>query len=175
MQFFTKNYKLSLPFKPVFSAQRSDYQFSRLLGGWARLSLHNGEHSMFALSLKAQWEREEAPKPAGYLPVSTMDHGQKTSHEAEGNSATAAGRAEVDAEQNKKAPNSKPVIPLSVAQLVVRRGLTALASVLILAIGVAVHITVPPPDLPVHSNFTLNWTNSSTTPSAALNSTLSDM
>ncbi|XP_076025248.1 multidrug and toxin extrusion protein 1 [Genypterus blacodes] len=109
----------------------------------------------------AQLEREEAPKPAGYLSVNTQDQELKAGHEAPGNS-TSAGRA----------PTSKPGARLSVTQLILRRGLTVLASVLILAIGVAVHLAVPLPDPAVHSNVTLNWTGVST-PSAALNSTLS--
>uniref|UniRef100_A0AAQ6AE18 Multidrug and toxin extrusion protein n=1 Tax=Amphiprion ocellaris TaxID=80972 RepID=A0AAQ6AE18_AMPOC len=76
-----------------------------------------------------------------------------------------------DAEQSK---NTKPVKLLSVNQLILRRGLTLLVTVLILAVGVAFHIAFPPPEPSAQgwANVTLNFTSDSTpTPLASLNLT----
>lgn len=82
-------------------------------------------------------------------------------HSADGNNANAGG-TDGDTKQ------------LSVTQLILRRGLTLLVSVLILAIGVAFHIAfpVPEPSAQSRANFTLNWANASTpTPLAPLDLT----
>lgn len=55
-------------------------------------------------------------------------------------------------EKEKEAP------PLSTSQLIIRRGLTTLAAVLVLAAGTAVHLTVPLPEVP-YTNHTLDWEN----------------
>uniref|UniRef100_A0A673A7K0 Multidrug and toxin extrusion protein n=1 Tax=Sphaeramia orbicularis TaxID=375764 RepID=A0A673A7K0_9TELE len=112
---------------------------------------------------KAQMDGEEAPTTEGYSSVNTQDQEVKVVHEAEGNS-TNTGGAEKDAEQSKNTAKSKPQEPLSVTQLILRRGLTVLISVLILAVGVGFHIAFPAPEPSAHirANFTLNWANDST-------------
>ncbi|KAM6907527.1 multidrug and toxin extrusion protein 1 [Xenentodon cancila] len=108
---------------------------------------------------------EPAQKPDGYRPVNI--HHQ----DAEGNNAN-AGRTEMDTEQSKT--SFKPQEQLPIPQLILRRGLTLLVSVVILLIGVAFHFAfpVPEPSGQRGANFTLNWTNDSTpTPLAPLNPT----
>ncbi|XP_022618518.1 multidrug and toxin extrusion protein 1-like isoform X2 [Seriola dumerili] len=124
-------------------------------------------------TLKAQLESEEVPKADGYSPVNNQDLQLKASYEAEGNNNNAGG-AEGDAEQSKNNASTKPQALLSVTQLILRRGLTFLVSVLILAVGVACHFAFPAPEPSAQSraNFTLNWANASTpTPPAPLDLT----
>ncbi|XP_070773264.1 multidrug and toxin extrusion protein 1 [Enoplosus armatus] len=121
----------------------------------------------------AQLDGEEAPKADGYSPVNTQDLELKVGHEAGGNNTNAGGTVE-DAKQSKNTPNTKPQALLSVTQLILRRGLIVLASVLILAIGVAFHIIFPAPEPSAQSrvNFTLDWANDTTpTPLAPLDLT----
>ncbi|XP_018547678.1 multidrug and toxin extrusion protein 1 [Lates calcarifer] len=109
----------------------------------------------------AQLDSEEQSKANGYSPVNTQDQELKVGHSADGNNANAGG-TDGDTKQ------------LSVTQLILRRGLTLLVSVLILAIGVAFHIAfpVPEPSAQSRANFTLNWANASTpTPLAPLDLT----
>uniref|UniRef100_A0A8C1H9R4 Multidrug and toxin extrusion protein n=2 Tax=Cyprinus carpio TaxID=7962 RepID=A0A8C1H9R4_CYPCA len=51
-----------------------------------------------------------------------------------------------------------PTVLLSTAQLILRRGLTTLAALLILAVGIAIHLTVPLPEVSYSAgaNFTLD-------------------
>uniref|UniRef100_A0A673AAE2 Multidrug and toxin extrusion protein n=1 Tax=Sphaeramia orbicularis TaxID=375764 RepID=A0A673AAE2_9TELE len=95
---------------------------------------------------KAQMDGEEAPTTEGYSSVNTQDQEVKVVHES------------------KNTAKSKPQEPLSVTQLILRRGLTVLISVLILAVGVGFHIAFPAPEPSAHirANFTLNWANDST-------------
>uniref|UniRef100_A0A667XRR9 Multidrug and toxin extrusion protein n=1 Tax=Myripristis murdjan TaxID=586833 RepID=A0A667XRR9_9TELE len=83
------------------------------------------------------------------------------------------GLAKLEGEEAPKAAGYSPVntqdqelkpTPLSVSQLVMRRGLTLLATVLILAVGVAIHFAFPPPEPSAHTrtNVTLDWANNST-------------
>lgn len=106
--------------------------------------------------------------------MNTQDQELKAGHEAEGSSPNAGGPGG-DAEQSKNTSNTKPQALLSVTQLILRRGLTLLVFVLILAIGVAFHIGFPVPEPTAQSktNLTLNWANDSTpTPLAPLDFTL---
>uniref|UniRef100_A0A667Y6Y6 Multidrug and toxin extrusion protein n=1 Tax=Myripristis murdjan TaxID=586833 RepID=A0A667Y6Y6_9TELE len=121
---------------------------------WQKVTQEVG--SSVHLPQKAKLEGEEAPKAAGYSPVNTQDQELKPSHEAEGSNKDAGG-PEGDADV-------KPQAPLSVSQLVMRRGLTLLATVLILAVGVAIHFAFPPPEPSAHTrtNVTLDWANNST-------------
>ncbi|XP_040007090.1 multidrug and toxin extrusion protein 1 isoform X2 [Xiphias gladius] len=122
----------------------------------------------------AQLDSIEVPKADGYSPVNIQDQELKAGHEAEGNNSNAGGTEE-DSEQSKNTSNTKPQALLSVTQLILRRGLTVFVSVLILAIGVALHIAFPAPEPSAESraNFTLNWANASTpTPLAPLDLTL---
>ncbi|XP_049892855.1 multidrug and toxin extrusion protein 1 isoform X2 [Epinephelus moara] len=118
----------------------------------------------------AQLDSEEAPNAEGYSPVITQDQDLKAGIEAVANN-TNTGGAEGDAEQSRKTSNAKTQVPLSVTQLILRRGLTLTVLVVILAIGVAFHVAYPAPQPSAHSrsNFTLNWANDSTpTPLAPL-------
>uniref|UniRef100_A0A8C1C175 Multidrug and toxin extrusion protein n=2 Tax=Cyprinus carpio TaxID=7962 RepID=A0A8C1C175_CYPCA len=65
----------------------------------------------------------------------------------------------------------KPAVLLSTAQLILRRGLTTLAALLMLAVGIAVHLTVPLPEVSfaVRANTTLD--SNFTTPSSLIYST----
>uniref|UniRef100_A0A8D0D114 Multidrug and toxin extrusion protein n=1 Tax=Sander lucioperca TaxID=283035 RepID=A0A8D0D114_SANLU len=110
----------------------------------------------------AQLDTEKAPKADGYSPVNTQDQEVKAGHEAEANNTNTKG-AEGDAEQRKKTSSTKTQALLSVSELILRRGLIFLVSVLILAIGVAFHIAFPVPEPSAHSraNFTLNRANDS--------------
>lgn len=92
-------------------------------------------------------------------------------HELGGNNTNAGGTGG-DAEQSSS--DTKPQPLLSVTQLVLRRGLTLMVSVFILAIGVAFHIGFPIPEHTVQSttNLTMKWANDSTpTPLTALDLT----
>lgn len=62
--------------------------------------------------------------------------------------------------------------PLSVPQLVLRRGLAVLAAVLLLTVSIVVHVTCPPPQpfVQFKSNLTTDWGNH-TSPTAFPNST----
>uniref|UniRef100_A0A8C9YYG3 Multidrug and toxin extrusion protein n=1 Tax=Sander lucioperca TaxID=283035 RepID=A0A8C9YYG3_SANLU len=103
--------------------------------GCSYLSL-NHQH---LCTLKAQLDTEKAPKADGYSPVNTQD------------------------QERKKTSSTKTQALLSVSELILRRGLIFLVSVLILAIGVAFHIAFPVPEPSAHSraNFTLNRANDS--------------
>ncbi|KTF78896.1 hypothetical protein cypCar_00014258 [Cyprinus carpio] len=60
----------------------------------------------------------------------------------------------------------KPAVLLSTAQLILRRGLTTLAALLMLAVGIAVHLTVPLPEVSygAGANFTLDSNFTTATP-----------
>ncbi|KAM7398045.1 hypothetical protein PAMA_006081 [Pampus argenteus] len=121
-----------------------------------------------------QSDGEEAPKADGYKPVNTQDQELKAGHEAEGNNTHTQSTKE-DAEQSTNTSSTKPPALLSVTQLILRRGLCALVSALILVICIAIHIAFPKPEPSAQSqaNFTLNWANDSTpTPLALLELTL---
>ncbi|XP_058483892.1 multidrug and toxin extrusion protein 1-like [Solea solea] len=114
-----------------------------------------------------QLDGEVVPQADGYCPVNTQDQGLKAGHGAEGNNTSAESTKE-DGEQ------SKPEALLSVTQLILRRGLTLLALILALLVGVAFHVAFPAPELSAHSraNFTLTWANvSNPTQSAYLDLT----
>lgn len=118
----------------------------------------------------AQSDGEETPKADGYSPVNTQDQELKVGYEAEGNNTNARG-TEGDTEQSKNTSNTEPQADLSVTQLILRRGLSVLVAVLILAIGIIIHIAFPAPEPSALSraNFTLSWANDSTaTPLAPL-------
>uniref|UniRef100_A0A3B1JAB0 Multidrug and toxin extrusion protein n=1 Tax=Astyanax mexicanus TaxID=7994 RepID=A0A3B1JAB0_ASTMX len=61
---------------------------------------------------------------------------------------------------------------LSTSQLMIRRGLTTLAAVLILAVGTVVHLTVPLPEVAFITNSTMDWENF-TSPAPLTTQTLS--
>uniref|UniRef100_A0A8C2XPS0 Multidrug and toxin extrusion protein n=1 Tax=Cyclopterus lumpus TaxID=8103 RepID=A0A8C2XPS0_CYCLU len=102
-------------------------------------------------TLKAQLDGEEALKMEGYSPVNSQD------------------------QETKKTSNTKTPALLSVTELILRRGLVFLVSVLILVIGVAFHIAFPvqEPSTQSRANLTQNWTNDPTpTPLAPQDLTL---
>uniref|UniRef100_A0A8B9HJC1 Multidrug and toxin extrusion protein n=1 Tax=Astyanax mexicanus TaxID=7994 RepID=A0A8B9HJC1_ASTMX len=77
-------------------------------------------------------------------------------------------RQEVGQEEEKSSAASM----LSTSQLMVRRGLTTLAAVLILAVGTVVHLTVPLPEVAFITNNTMDWENF-TSPAPLTTQTLS--
>ncbi|KAI4877821.1 hypothetical protein NFI96_016321 [Prochilodus magdalenae] len=102
----------------------------------------------------------DASKARGYAPVSAKEQEKDKS----GNNGV------VDEEE----VEGRPKKLLSIQQLLLRRGLTLLSAVLILAIGVVVHLVCPAPEpfVQVKSNLTTDWWNY-TTPATFPNSTAS--
>ncbi|XP_072518700.1 multidrug and toxin extrusion protein 1 [Salminus brasiliensis] len=96
---------------------------------------------------------------------------QSVSGDSKARGYAKSGKAEVE---NEEGQEGRPKKLLSVPQLVLRRGLTLLAAVLILAVGIVVHLTcpIPEPSLQIKSNLTMDWGNY-TTPAAFSNYTLS--
>ncbi|XP_017273455.1 multidrug and toxin extrusion protein 1 [Kryptolebias marmoratus] len=111
----------------------------------------------------AQLNSELALNTDGYSPVITQDLELKMSCDSEEKNMNAGG-TERDAEQSKDTSNTKAEGKLSASQLITRRGLTLLFSVLMLTVGVAFHIAfpVPEPSPQSRTNFTLSWANTST-------------
>ncbi|XP_015237592.1 PREDICTED: multidrug and toxin extrusion protein 1-like [Cyprinodon variegatus] len=123
----------------------------------------------------AQEKNETAFGTEGYSRVNTHDQELKGGYESEENPRGAA-VPERDAEKSKECSVTKSPDRLSTSQLIMRRGLTLLSTVLILITGVAFQIAfpVPEPHASNMANFTLNWANYSTpTPLNALNPTTS--
>uniref|UniRef100_A0A8C4I8D7 Solute carrier family 47 member 4 n=1 Tax=Dicentrarchus labrax TaxID=13489 RepID=A0A8C4I8D7_DICLA len=141
----------------------------RILGFWLGLLICVVLQSTFyiiVIIFKLNWKRmtEEAVKRAqkktqmtllgtadqtanngmdGYTSVSTDCHG--------GTTETQSGNV---VQQLKGGP-------LSITQLILRRGLTMFAAVALLVVGASVHFLVPlPQTLPSEANFTLDWINS---------------
>ena len=121
----------------------------------------------FFLLLKAQLEGDGMP--AGYSAVSTQNRDLKPRPDIEDSSK---GLMETQGETEcENTPGIKPNAKLSLTQLIIRRGLTLLTTVLILAVGITVHFVFPPPEVSAQnrSNFTTDWANNSTpTPTAYL-------
>ncbi|XP_040037077.2 multidrug and toxin extrusion protein 1 isoform X1 [Gasterosteus aculeatus] len=111
---------------------------------------------------EAQLDGERAPAAGGYGPVSTQDQELKGGHEAEADD-TNTGRPVGEDEGTQKTSNTKPSAPLSVSELIWRRGLIFLVSALVLVTGVAFHVAFPvqEPSIQSRTNFTQNWTNDS--------------
>ncbi|KAK1883302.1 Multidrug and toxin extrusion protein 1 [Dissostichus eleginoides] len=106
----------------------------------------------------------EALKSDGYCPVNSKDQELKVFPEAEDNNINAVG-AERDAEQSEKtSKDTNTITLLSVTELILRRGLILVISVLILFIGVTFLLVFPVPEFSAKNsaNFTLNWNNDST-------------
>uniref|UniRef100_A0A3Q3QF59 Multidrug and toxin extrusion protein n=1 Tax=Monopterus albus TaxID=43700 RepID=A0A3Q3QF59_MONAL len=137
-----------------------------ILGWWLGLLICSLFEIGFFLLLifKLNWKKITykvgSPKADVYSAVNTQDEELNV---AEGNNPISGG-TEGDAEQGKNTLNTKPQVLLSVSQLILRRGLTFLACVLTLAIGVSFYLVFPPPEPSAQSraNFTLNWANNST-------------
>ncbi|XP_036380299.1 multidrug and toxin extrusion protein 1 [Megalops cyprinoides] len=101
-------------------------------------------------------------KANGYTSVSTQELGR-----------VGGGSGGVREEQGDAEGDLPPKALLSVTQLVLRRGLTVLAAVLMLAVGVALHLAFPPSDslMQPRGNLTLDTENSSF-PTPLLNASL---
>lgn len=99
---------------------------------------------------KADSELVGVPKAEGYALVSTQE--VKVDHEDDGSNPKASLSIR-DAEQS-NITNSQAKAPLSVSQLILRRGLTLFIVVLLFAIGVAFHFAFPVPEPTI-----LSWTN----------------
>ncbi|XP_056141038.1 multidrug and toxin extrusion protein 1 [Lampris incognitus] len=112
-----------------------------------------------------QLEGDEATKPAVYCLVSSGDQELKPGPEADGGGLVAGG-----AERGSDNPGSKDKPLLSVTQLVLRRGLSILAAVGVLVVGVSINIIFPPPEpsAQIRTNLTLDWINSTVSPTASL-------
>ncbi|KAK5613376.1 hypothetical protein CRENBAI_022821 [Crenichthys baileyi] len=121
----------------------------------------------------AQEKSETALRTEGYSCVNTQDQELKGGNESEENYTNSA-VTERDAEKSKESSGNKAAEKLSTSQLIMRRGLTLLFSVLILITGVAFQIAFPvlEPHAQSVANFTLNLVNYSTpTPLNALSLT----
>lgn len=71
-----------------------------------------------------------------------------------------------EGEWDRQGEEGSPRTLLSTTQLILRRGLTVLAAMVILAVGTSVHLLMPPPDAYTLSegNLTVDWTNTSYPP-----------
>lgn len=92
-------------------------------------------------------------------------------HRENGDEYITVSAADPNVEPNATGVEEKPPVLLSTSQLVLRRGLTTLAALLILAGGITVHLIVPLPQMfyGAAANFTLN--SNFTTPSSFIHST----
>ncbi|XP_066520432.1 solute carrier family 47 member 4 isoform X2 [Hoplias malabaricus] len=77
-----------------------------------------------------------------------------------------------DTQESMGQEEDKNEAPLSTSQLIIRRGLTTLAAVLVLASGTAAHLILPLPEVASATNSTLDWENT-TLPSPFTTQTLS--
>ncbi len=91
----------------------------------------------------------------GYVVVSSQDQDEELNHTV------------MHEAPNVTQVEEKPAVLLSTAQLILRRGLTTLAALLILAVGIAVHLIVPLPEVSngAGANFTLDSNFTTATPS----------
>lgn len=117
----------------------------------------------FYVTLKAQEKSETPPRTQGYSRVDTQDQELQRGHEPEQNHTNAV-VTERDSEKSKDLPGFKAAEKLSTSQLILRRGLILLLSVLILITGVAFQIAFPVPEHYTQNmtNIALNWVNYST-------------
>ncbi|KAJ8267205.1 hypothetical protein GJAV_G00139730 [Gymnothorax javanicus] len=104
---------------------------------------------------------KDRDKASGYYPVSTQELGRAALVRP------SAAQEEPGYAQGLVDPKAR----LSVTQLVLRRGLTVLAAILILTAGVVAHLTLPPPEMNHQGNYTFDWSNIST-PATTLSTTL---
>lgn len=142
---------------------------------WPTLYANLAFSIFYFVILKAQEKSEAALRTEGYSRVNTQDQELKGGRESE-ESHTNAAVNEADAEKSKESSDSKAAEKLSTSQLIMRRGLTLLFSVLILITGVVFQIAFPvaAPSAQSVANATLDWVNFSTpTPLDALNLTTS--
>ncbi|XP_017348922.1 multidrug and toxin extrusion protein 1 [Ictalurus punctatus] len=98
-------------------------------------------------------------KSSAYAPVSSREQAKPV-------------RAQDEVEEGEAGEVGSHKAPLSVPQLVLRRGLAVLAAVLLLTVSIVVHVTCPPPQpfVQFKSNLTTDWGNH-TSPTAFPNST----
>nr|XP_055052613.1 solute carrier family 47 member 4 isoform X1 [Misgurnus anguillicaudatus] len=80
----------------------------------------------------------------GYVVVSSQDRDEEPTSTV------------VQDESRESKEEEKPTDLLSTSQIILRRGLTTLAALLILAVGVVVHLKVPLPEVSHWANFTLD-------------------
>ncbi|XP_074535823.1 multidrug and toxin extrusion protein 1-like [Halichoeres trimaculatus] len=161
----------------------------RVLGFWLGLLICVTIQSTFYIIVifKLNWQRmtEEAVKRAqkkiqltllSSAPLSSNNSADQTA--SNGNSANGYTSVSThDYDGNKGAQPGNEVqqkkSSLSTTQLVIRRGLTVLAAVGLLAVGVCVHFLVPLPEIPQSaSNFTLDLINTTFTPDHMLTTVL---
>ncbi|XP_029964791.1 multidrug and toxin extrusion protein 1-like isoform X1 [Salarias fasciatus] len=155
----------------------------RVLGFWLGLLVCVILQSTFYITVifKMNWERmaEEAVKRAqkntnvSTSGESTTDQTVNTRNQVDGYTSVRTecpdGVTEREGEPAAQQPKGRR---LSTTQLIVRRGLTMCAAVLLLAVGAAVHFLVPLPETPSSSNFTLDQINTTYTPGQTLSTVL---
>uniref|UniRef100_A0A672QJ14 Multidrug and toxin extrusion protein n=1 Tax=Sinocyclocheilus grahami TaxID=75366 RepID=A0A672QJ14_SINGR len=141
-----------------------------VVGFWLGLLICVCVQSSFfiAVIFKLNWERvtKEAVERAGKhkIPAMSTPDSLRARHRENGDEYMS---------MNSSDQNEEPDVEekLSTAQLILRRGLTTLAALLILAVGIAVHLTVPLPEVSyaVRANTTLD--SNFTTPTSLIHST----
>ncbi|XP_042595539.1 solute carrier family 47 member 4 [Cyprinus carpio] len=101
----------------------------------------NHRNSFYQVVLNAEFQNGN-----GYVVVSSQDQDEGLIHTV------------VHDGPNMTQVEETPTVLLSTAQLILRRGLTTLAALLILAVGIAIHLTVPLPEVSYSAgaNFTLD-------------------
>ncbi|XP_026137751.1 multidrug and toxin extrusion protein 1-like isoform X1 [Carassius auratus] len=129
-----------------------------------------------AVILKLNWEQvtKEAVERAGKrkIPAMSTPDSLTARHRENGDEYMSMNSNDQNEETDVE---EKPPVLLSTAHLILRRGLTTLAALLILAAGIAVHLTVPLPEVSyaVKANTTLDL--NVTTPSSLIHSTTVSM
>ncbi|XP_065137107.1 multidrug and toxin extrusion protein 1-like [Paramisgurnus dabryanus] len=147
-----------------------------VVGFWLGLLICECLQSSFfiAVIFKLNWEKltEEAVERAGKSKVSdtttpdvpnNLEFAARTIARQSENGDENIGGKVVEEKEERTAR-------LSTSQIIIRRGLTTLAAVLILAVGVAVHLNVPLPEVLCKANITLD-SNLTTTCPFIINST----
>nr|QXO33724.1 multidrug and toxin extrusion protein 8 [Danio rerio] len=148
-----------------------------VVGFWLGLLICVCVQSSFFIGVifKFNWERvtKEAVERAGRSKISAMTAPDSVTarHRENGDEYMTVSAADPTVEPNATGIEEKPPVLLSTSQLVLRRGLTTLAALLILAGGITVHLIVPLPQMfyGAAANFTLN--SNFTTPSSFIHST----
>ncbi|XP_073779872.1 multidrug and toxin extrusion protein 1 isoform X2 [Danio rerio] len=148
-----------------------------VVGFWLGLLICVCVQSSFFIGVifKFNWERvtKEAVERAGRTKISAMTAPDSITarHRENGDEYITVSAADPNVEPNATGVEEKPPVLLSTSQLVLRRGLTTLAALLILAGGITVHLIVPLPQMfyGAAANFTLN--SNFTTPSSFIHST----
>nr|XP_055052618.1 multidrug and toxin extrusion protein 1-like [Misgurnus anguillicaudatus] len=166
---------LPLGFALVFAAKLD------IVGYWLGLLICECLQSSFfiAVIFKLNWERltEEAVERAGKSKVSDTTTPDSVPNNLNGDEYTVSSQDKNEGHSTVVhdglgvvEEKEEPTARLSTSQIIIRRGLTTLAALLILAVGVAVHLNVPLPEVLNKGNITLD-SNLTTTSPFIINST----